>query len=144
MNLIAAHALLAVASGIFVTQNAVAQPTTGGAAYPSKPIRLVVPFTPGGSTDILARAIVQELTKAWGQSVIVNNIPGAGGAIGAEKVARAAPDGYTLPMGHIGTLAVNPSLYPKQLYDGGRKRQAGDQRDPAADRPQINQRQRGD
>jgi tripartite-type tricarboxylate transporter receptor subunit TctC len=85
--------------------------------YPTKPIRLVVPFTPGGSTDILARAIGQELTKAWGQSVIVDNVPGAGGAIGADKVAKAAPDGYTLLMGHIGTLAVNPSLYPKLPYN---------------------------
>ena len=117
MNLIAAYALLAAASSLFVTQNAMAQPGTGAAAYPSKPIRLVVPFTPSGSTDILARAIGQELTKAWGQSVIVDNIPGAGGAIGAEKVARAAPDGYTLLMGHIGTLAVNPSLYPKLPYN---------------------------
>lgn len=85
--------------------------------YPSKPIRLVVPFTPGGSTDILARAIGQELTKAWGQSVIVENVPGAGGSIGADKVAKAMADGYTLLMGHIGTLAVNPSLYPKLPYD---------------------------
>ena len=94
-----------------------AQSSTGAAAYPSKPIRLVVPFTPGGSTDILARAIGQELAKAWGQSVIVDNVPGAGGAIGAEKVAKAAPAGYTLLMGHIGTLAVNPSLYPKLPYN---------------------------
>ena len=86
-------------------------------AYPTRPIRLVVPFTPGGSTDILARAIGQELTKAWGQSVIVDNVPGAGGAIGADKVAKAAPDRYTLLMGHIGTLAVNPSLYPKLPYN---------------------------
>jgi tripartite-type tricarboxylate transporter receptor subunit TctC len=90
-----------------------AQPTN----YPSRPIRLVVPFTPGGSTDILARAIGQELTKAWGQSVVVENVPGAGGAIGADKVAKAAPDGYTLLMGHIGTLAVNPSLYPRLPYN---------------------------
>jgi tripartite-type tricarboxylate transporter receptor subunit TctC len=76
-----------------------------------------VPFTPGGSTDILARAMAQELTKAWGQTVIVDNVPGAGGAIGAEKVAKATPDGYTLLMGHIGTLAVNPSLYPTLPYD---------------------------
>ena len=79
--------------------------------------RLVVPFAPGGSTDVLARAIGQELTKAWGQSVVVENVPGAGGAIGADKVAKAAPDGYTLLMGHIGTLAVNPSLYPRLPYD---------------------------
>ncbi|MDB5930488.1 MAG: Tripartite tricarboxylate transporter family receptor [Polaromonas sp.] len=87
------------------------------AAYPTRPIRLVVPFTPGGSTDILARAIGQELTRAWGQSVVVDNVPGAGGAIGADKVAKAPADGYTLLMGHIGTLAVNPSLYPKLPYN---------------------------
>ncbi|MES2954753.1 MAG: tripartite tricarboxylate transporter substrate binding protein, partial [Pseudomonadota bacterium] len=87
------------------------------ASYPVKPIRLVVPFTPGGSTDILARAIGQELTKAWGQAVVIDNVPGAGGSLGADKVAKAAADGYTLLMGHIGTLAVNPSLYPALPYD---------------------------
>jgi tripartite-type tricarboxylate transporter receptor subunit TctC len=87
------------------------------ANYPSKPIRLIVPFTPGGSTDILARAIGQELTKVWGQSVVIENVPGAGGSIGADKVAKSSADGYTLLMGHIGTLAVNPSLYPKLAYD---------------------------
>jgi tripartite-type tricarboxylate transporter receptor subunit TctC len=85
--------------------------------YPNRPIRMVVPFTPGGTTDILARAIGQELGKAWNASVVVENVPGAGGAIGAERVAKAAPDGYTLLMGHIGTLAVNPSLYPRLPYD---------------------------
>lgn len=85
--------------------------------YPNKPIRLIVPFTPGGSTDILARAIGQELTKAWGQSVVIDNVPGAGGSIGADKAAKAPADGYTLLMGHIGTLAVNPSLYPKLPYN---------------------------
>jgi tripartite-type tricarboxylate transporter receptor subunit TctC len=92
----------------------------GGAAaqgYPSKPVRIVVPFTPGGSTDILARAIGQKLAESFGQQVLIENRPGAGGSIGAEAVARAAPDGYTLLMGHIGTLAVNPSLYPKLGYD---------------------------
>ena len=111
---IAAYALLTGAIGIFVTQNALAQ---SPAPYPAKPIRLVVPFTPGGSTDILARAIGLELTKAWGQSVIIENVPGAGGSIGADKVAKAPADGYTLLMGHIGTLAVNPSLYPNLPYD---------------------------
>jgi tripartite-type tricarboxylate transporter receptor subunit TctC len=99
--------------GAAAHSTATAQPAT----YPTKPIRLVVPFTPGGSTDILARAIGQELTKAWGHSVIVDNVPGAGGAIGADKVAKAPGDGYTLLMGHIGTLAVNPSLYPKLPYN---------------------------
>ncbi|HTO47690.1 MAG TPA: tripartite tricarboxylate transporter substrate binding protein [Burkholderiales bacterium] len=85
--------------------------------YPSKPIRLIVPFTPGGSTDILGRAIGQKLAEALGQQVVIENRPGAGGSIGAEAAARAAPDGYTLLMGHIGTLAVNPTLYPKLGYD---------------------------
>jgi tripartite-type tricarboxylate transporter receptor subunit TctC len=85
--------------------------------YPNKPIRLIVPFTPGGSTDILARAVGTELTKTFGQSVIIDNVPGAGGSIGAERAARAPADGYTLLMGHIGTLAVNPALYPKLPYD---------------------------
>ena len=87
------------------------------ATYPARPIRIVVPFPPGGSTDILARAIGLELTKAWGQPVIIDNVSGAGGSLGADKVAKAMPDGYTLLMGHIGTLAVNPSLYPALPYD---------------------------
>lgn len=90
---------------------------TASATYPNKAIRLVVPFTPGGSTDILGRAIAQELSQAWGQPVVVENIAGAGGSIGADKVAKAPADGYTLLMGHIGTLAVNPSLYPKLPYN---------------------------
>lgn len=85
--------------------------------YPVKPIRLVVPFTPGGSTDILARTIGQKLTEAWGQAVVIDNVPGAGGSIGADKVAKAPADGYTLLMGHIGTLAITPSIYPQLPYD---------------------------
>lgn len=106
-------ASLALAAGTAAAQGQTAAP----AAYPVKPIRLVVPFTPGGSTDILARAIGLELTKAWGQAVVIDNVPGAGGSLGADKVAKATPDGYTLLMGHIGTLAVNPSLYPALPYD---------------------------
>ncbi len=85
--------------------------------WPARAIRIVVPFTPGGSTDILARAIGKELQDAWGQPVLIDNVPGAGGSIGADKVAKAPADGYTLLMGHIGTLAVNPSLYPNLPYD---------------------------
>jgi tripartite-type tricarboxylate transporter receptor subunit TctC len=85
--------------------------------YPNKPIRLVVPFTPGGSTDILARLVAKQITDTFGQQCIIDNRPGAGGTIGMEIAARAAPDGYTLVMGHIGTLAVNPALYPKLSYD---------------------------
>ena len=87
------------------------------AAYPNKTIRMIVPFTPGGSTDILGRSIGQKLTEAWGQAVVIENVPGAGGSIGADRVAKAPTDGYTLLMGHIGTLAVTPSLYPKLPYD---------------------------
>jgi tripartite-type tricarboxylate transporter receptor subunit TctC len=85
--------------------------------WPTWPERIIVPFTPGGSTDILGRAIARELQEALGQPFIVENKPGAGGSIGATEVARAAPDGYTLLMGHIGTLAINPTLYPGLPYD---------------------------
>ena len=85
--------------------------------YPSKPIRMIVPFTPGGSTDIIARVIAQKIGEAMGVQVLIDNRPGAGGNIGVEAAARSAPDGYTLLMGHIGTLAVNPSLYVHLPYD---------------------------
>jgi tripartite-type tricarboxylate transporter receptor subunit TctC len=82
----------------------------------ARPLRLVVPFTPGGSTDILARAIGPRLALP-GQTVYIDNKPGAGGSLGADLVAKAEPDGATLLMGHIGTLAVNPALYPRLPYD---------------------------
>ncbi|RYY77630.1 MAG: tripartite tricarboxylate transporter substrate binding protein, partial [Comamonadaceae bacterium] len=89
-------------------------------AWPARPLRIVVPFTPGGSSDILARAIGQELALALGQPVVIENLPGAGGSLGADRVAKAAADGYTLLMGHTGTLSVNPFLYPKLPYDAER------------------------
>ena len=85
--------------------------------YPAKPVRLIVPYPPGGSADILARAIGQKLAETWGQPVVIDNRPGAGGSIGMELAAKAAPDGYTLVMGHIGTLAANPALYKSLPYD---------------------------
>lgn len=104
---------LALAGGL----GAALGPAFAQAKYPSKAIRMIIPFTPGGSADILGRAIGHELTTAWGQSVVPENIAGAGGSIGADRVAKAAGDGYTLLMGHVGTLAITPGLYPKLPYD---------------------------
>ncbi len=92
-------------------------PARAAADWPARAVKLIVPFPPGGSTDILGRAIAQKLQEALGQPFVVENKPGAGGSIGATEVARAAPDGYTLLMGHIGTLAINPSLYKRLPYD---------------------------
>lgn len=84
--------------------------------FPTKPMRIVVGFTPGGATDITARAVAQKLTESMGQQVIVDNRPGAASNIGAEAVARAAPDGYTMFLGSVST-SINPSLYAKLAYD---------------------------
>jgi tripartite-type tricarboxylate transporter receptor subunit TctC len=86
-------------------------------AYPTKPIRLIVPLTAGGPTDILARIIAGPLAGPLGQQVIVDNRPGAGGNIGAEIAAKSPPDGYTLFMGTSGPLSINSSLYPKLAFD---------------------------
>jgi tripartite-type tricarboxylate transporter receptor subunit TctC len=93
------------------TPNAFAQP-----AWPSKPVRIVVPFAPGGTTDILARAIAPELQKALGQSVVVENRAGAGGNVGSEAVAKSN-DGHTLLMGTVGTHGINKALYPTLPFD---------------------------
>jgi len=87
------------------------------AAFPSKALTIVVPFSAGGTTDILARVVGQYMAKDLGQPVIVDNRAGAGGNIGAQMVARAAPDGYTLLMGTVGTHAINQSLYKKMAFD---------------------------
>jgi tripartite-type tricarboxylate transporter receptor subunit TctC len=85
--------------------------------YPTRPIRLIIPFAPGGTNDIVGRLIAQKLGEILSQQVIPDNRGGAGGTIGMEVAAKAAPDGYTLVIGHIGTLAVNPTLYSKLAYD---------------------------
>jgi tripartite-type tricarboxylate transporter receptor subunit TctC len=85
--------------------------------YPNRTIRLVVPFPAAGTTDILAREVAQKLTEVFGQTVVVDNRPGAAGNIGSDLVAKSAPDGYTLLMGTVGTHAINPSLYSKMPYD---------------------------
>ncbi len=85
--------------------------------YPNKPIRLIVPFAPGGGNDQVARAIAQDLASTLGQAVLVDNRAGAGGVVGAELAAKAAPDGYTLFLGGVGSLAVNPHVVPNISYD---------------------------
>jgi tripartite-type tricarboxylate transporter receptor subunit TctC len=104
--LIAFLASLGAATGTFAQE-----------AYPSKPVRMIVPFPPGGATDLVARMITQRLSDILGRQVYVENRGGAGGAVGSEVAAKAAPDGYTLVMGTSGTHAINFSLYDKPAYD---------------------------
>jgi len=89
-------------------------------AWPSRPIRIVVPYPPGGTSDILARSIADKLAAALGQAVIVDNKPGANGNVGADVVAKAAPDGHTLLLADIGALAISPSVYPALPFDPAR------------------------
>jgi tripartite-type tricarboxylate transporter receptor subunit TctC len=103
-----AAAAVALLAGIAPT---LAQP------YPQRPITLIVPFAAGGPTDVLARVLGQHMSQTLGQSVVVEDVTGAGGTLGSAKAARAAPDGYTLVMGNIGTHAASVGLYPKLSYD---------------------------
>ncbi len=104
---------LAGLSALLCGTAAMAQP----AEWPSRPIRLVVPYPPGGSSDIIARSISQPLSEALRQPVIVENKPGANGNLGADAVAKAAPDGYTLLLCDVGALAISPSVYTKLQFD---------------------------
>ena len=103
------------ASALLVATTASAQPTSGAAS--AKPMHIVVGFTPGGAPDMLARLLGERITTAWGQQVIVDNKPGAGGNTGADFVAKAAPDGLTIYVGTVGTHAINGALYAKMPYD---------------------------
>jgi tripartite-type tricarboxylate transporter receptor subunit TctC len=103
-----------MAAAILLSTTSVAWAQT---AWPNKPVKIVVPFTPGGTTDILARAIAPELAKAFGQQFVIENKGGAGGNLGAEQVAKSAGDGYTLLMGTVGTHGINRALYAKLPYD---------------------------
>jgi tripartite-type tricarboxylate transporter receptor subunit TctC len=85
--------------------------------YPSRTITLVVPFTAGGPTDVMARILAQHMSQTLGQSIVVENVTGAGGTIGSTRVAKAAPDGYTMVMGNLGTHAASVGIYPKLAYD---------------------------
>jgi tripartite-type tricarboxylate transporter receptor subunit TctC len=86
-------------------------------AWPTKPVTIVVPFAPGGGTDIGTRVVAQKLSQLWGQSVVVDNRGGAGGNVGLDIVSRAKPDGYTLMTGNVGTQSINPTLYKKLSYN---------------------------
>src|SRR3954471_1253866 len=88
--------------------------------YPAKPIRMVVGFAPGGGTDIVSRIIGAKMTESWGQPVLVDNRAGATGTIGADIVAKAPPDGYTLVMGHVNSHGIAPSIFKKLPYDAER------------------------
>jgi tripartite-type tricarboxylate transporter receptor subunit TctC len=89
----------------------------GAQTYPNKPIRIIVPFTAGGTSDILARALGPHISAAWGQPVIVENRTGANGNVGADFVAKSAPDGYTMLLSDVGALAINPSVYASMPFD---------------------------
>lgn len=102
---------LAIALGLMAVSPTFAQ------TYPSRLVTLVVPFPPGGGTDTGARIIAEQLSRRWGQTVVIDNKGGAAGQIGADLVAKAKPDGYTLLLGNIGTQAINPSLYPRMPYN---------------------------
>lgn len=95
----------------------IANPVWADSPWPTRPVRIVVPFAPGGTTDLLARALAPELSRVLGQPFVVENRAGAGGNVGAELVARAAPDGYTLLMGTVGTHGINRALYDRLPYD---------------------------
>ncbi len=109
LKLIAVSGLIAIN---FVAVQAISQP-----AWPTKPVKIIVPFAPGGTTDLLARAMAPELSKAFGQTFIVENKAGAGGNVGADAVAKAPADGYTLLMGTVGTHGINVALYDKMPFD---------------------------
>ena len=102
--------LLALAASLFLS-------LAHAQTYPAKPIRIIVPYAPGGTSDILARQIGPKLTEAWGQPVIVENKPGANGNVGADFVAKSAPDGYTLLLTDLGGLVISASVYPKLPFD---------------------------
>ncbi len=113
LSLLAALGVQAAACGL-MPPAALAQ---SAAAYPTKPVRWVVPFPPGGSADIMGRMIGQELVKAFGQQVVIENRAGASAIVGSEYVAKSAPDGYTLLQANVSQMTIHPSVYPKLPYD---------------------------
>jgi len=117
VNMLSRPARRALLGAMALSVLAVALPSVAQTAWPSKPVKIVVPFAAGGTTDILARAIAPELAKAFSQQFIVDNRGGAGGNVGADIVAKSPGDGYTLLMGTVGTHGINRALYDKLPYD---------------------------
>ena len=108
------HWIMSAAVGLSVLSSGTALSQT---AWPNRPVTIVVPFAPGGGTDIGTRIVAQRLSQLWGQSVVIDNKGGAGGNVGLEVVSRAKPDGYTLLTGNVGTQSINPTLYKKLNYN---------------------------
>jgi tripartite-type tricarboxylate transporter receptor subunit TctC len=116
MKALARHSILAVCLGLFAP-GPPASAQEDPAKYPSRPIHIVVGFTPGGGNDILARIVGQKLSESFGQPVVIDNRPGGGAIVATEYVAKAAPDGYTLLVGASGAMTINPAVYTKLPYD---------------------------
>ena len=109
--------MMKVATAILALAAALASHAAFGQTYPTKPIRMIVPFPAGGTSDVIGRTLGHKLTEAWGQNVLVDNRSGVAGGIGASAAAKAPPDGYTLVVGNVGPVAVNPSIYKAVGYD---------------------------
>ena len=107
----------ALSASVYAAIFLIASPVEAQSTWPNRPVKIIVPFAPGGTTDILARAMAPELQKAFGQPFVVENRAGAGGNIGADAVAKSAPDGYTLLMGTVGTHGINKALYSRMAFD---------------------------
>jgi len=112
--------MLRLLSIAFAATMALAASPAAAQSYPSKPIRILVGFSPGGGTDVMARLIGQKLTEAWNAQVVVENRPGAGGVLAADLTAKAAPDGYTLMIGHVNSHGIAPAAMTKMPYDAAR------------------------
>jgi len=111
------HAAPLTILSVALCAGALAATLAGAQAYPAKPIRVIVPFPPGGTSDILTRLVGAKLTEAWGQQVVADNRPGANGNIGVEALVRSAPDGYTLILMDVGNLTISPSVFQKLPFD---------------------------